>query len=171
MLLRHCSLWGRQTSPSLKWRLLEASYIFAVSQGGSLYTNPNCFKPVLGNVCCSYLYQIISFFLLCPHFLFTILFLFLFPVTNSSPLLHFHPTGFYDCFETRGSLYFSSLLCLSSYCTCNLRASVSTFLYILLCSSSSVSSFFIIPLCFFLVSPDIAFQFHLLFLSKCSCFF
>jgi len=106
------------------------------------------FQPVLGNVCCSYLYQNISFFLLCPYFRFTILFLYLFPVTHSSPLLHFHPTGFYDCFETRVSLYFSSLLCLSSYCTCNLRASVSTFLYILLCSFSSVSSFFKIPLCF-----------------------
>jgi len=86
-------------------------------------------------------------FSLFPYFRFTTLFLFSFPVTHSSPLLHFHPTGFYDCFQTHMSLYFSSLLSVSSYCTCNhFRASVSVFLCILLCSFSSVSSFFIIPL-------------------------
>ena len=97
---------------------------------------------------------------------------FSFPVTHSSSLLHFHPNGFRDCFQTYASLYFSSLFCLSSYCTCNLlRTSVSKFRCILLCSFSSVSSFFIIPQFSSLVSSDIAFQFHLLLLSTCSCFF
>jgi len=70
------------------------------------------------------------------------------------------------------SPFYFILLCLSSYCTYNLlRASVSMFLCIPLCSFSSVSYFFIISLCFSLVSSDIAFQFHFLLLSTFSCFF
>ena len=38
--------------------------------------NPDCSRTVLGNVCCPYLYQIISFFSLFPYFRFNTLFLF-----------------------------------------------------------------------------------------------
>jgi hypothetical protein len=79
---------------------------------------------------------------------------------------------FCNCFQMYVSLYFSSLLCLSSYCTCNpLRASVSMFLSVVLWSFSSVNYLFLSPLCFSLMSSDFALQFHLLLVGMCFCFF
>lgn len=116
--------------------------------------------------------RLFRFFHCFPTFVSILCFFFSFSVTHSSPFLHFHPTGFCDCFQTHPSLYFPSLLCLSSYCTYNLlRAFVSMFLCTLLYTFSSVPSFFTTSLWFSLVSTDTDFQFRLLLLSTCSCFF
>ena len=102
----------------------------------------------------------VSFFVFCNTFL----------TITSLPFYRFTIVSRHTRLFT--SPFYFILLCLSSYCTYNLlRASVSMFLCILLCSFSFVTSFFIISLCFSLVSSDIDFQFHLLLLSTCSCFF
>jgi len=114
-------------------------------------------------------------FLLFPYFRFITLFLFFvfwntFLTITSLPSYRFAIVSRLTCLFT--SPFYFILLCLSSYCTYNhLQASVSMFLCILFCSFYSVSSFSEISLCFSLVSSDIAFQFHLLLLSTCSCFF
>lgn len=158
--------------PFFEVKIVTASHIFAVSRAELHYTKSRLFQNGVRKWLLLLLisdYFVSSLF---PNFRFTTLFLFSFPVTHSSPLLFFHPPGFCDCFQTHVSFYFSILLCLSSYCTCNpLRASVSLFLCILLCSLSSIPSFFLTSLCFSLVSSDIVFQLHLFLVSTCSCFF